>query len=64
MRTGIIVASFVLAVAGFAAFMVALANMQTGIGETYSDIGNAAMITACFVSLSAMHLRRKAPDVD
>lgn len=58
MRKGFVVTSIVLAVLAVAAWMIALANIGKDVGETCSDIGNATMITAVFLSVSALHVRR------
>ena len=49
--------SFLLAASGFTAYIVALINMNSMDGEVWSDIGNGCMVTACFVSLWALHAR-------
>lgn len=58
MRTGLWVTSLVLGGAAIVAFVMALINMNSLSGEVYSDVGNGAMLTACFLSLTALHLRR------
>ncbi|MGP1345959.1 MAG: hypothetical protein ACTS3F_04725 [Phycisphaerales bacterium] len=56
------VVSFLLAASGFASYIVALVHMHSMDGEMWSDIGNGCMITACFVSLWALHAQRGPRD--
>jgi hypothetical protein len=56
MRNATKAAAFMLAAAAIAAYIVAMVNMMTPEGETWSDIGNGTMISACFLSLWALHI--------
>ena len=50
-----------LALVAVASFITAIFYIGADTGETLSDVGNAVMLTACFLSLLALHIRRPPP---
>jgi hypothetical protein len=57
MAKPILIVSILFALLALTAYIIAILNINSDTGEVYSDVGNAAMVTGCFLSLLALHLR-------
>jgi len=58
MAKPLLIVGLVFCAAGLVGYGIALANIETGAGETYSDISNACMLVAIFVLVVRLNVRR------
>lgn len=56
----LLVCSLIFAVGGIGLYLMASIHLSSYDSELYADVGNAAMLMACFTGIFSLHLRQDA----